>query len=70
MRVDARKLKQIREERVISQRELARMADLTHATVWRLEHGPAEAHPRTIRKLAEVLQIEPKDLVKKENQDS
>ena len=64
MEVDAAKLKRLREERVFSQRELARLAGLTHATVWKLENGPAEAHPRTIRKLAEVLGVEPKELVK------
>ncbi len=58
------KLKQVRKERVFSQRELARLAGLTHATVWKLENGPAEAHPRTIRKLAGALGVEPKELVK------
>ena len=64
MEVDAARLKHLREERVFSQRELARLAGLTHATVWKLENGPAEAHPRTIRKLAEVLGVAPKELVK------
>ncbi len=63
MEVDASKLKRLREEQVFSQRELARLAGLTHATVWKLEQGPAEAHPRTIRKLAGVLGVEPKELV-------
>ncbi len=58
------KLKRLREERVLSQRELAREAKLTHTTVWRLENGFEKAHPRTIRKLARVLEVEPKDLVK------
>ncbi len=63
MEVDPMKLKRLRKERVFSQRELARLAGLTHATVWKLENGPAEAHPRTIRKLAGVLEVEPKELV-------
>ena len=58
------KLKWLREDRVLSQRELARRAGLTHATVWRLENGYREAHPRTIRRLADVLGVEPRDLVK------
>ncbi len=61
------KLKRLREDSVLSQRELARMAGLTHATVWRLENGFKEAHPRTIRKLAGVLEVEPRELVKKGN---
>ena len=58
------KLKKLREERVLSQRELARMAGLTHTTVWRLENGFREARPGTIRKVAVVLGVEPKELVK------
>jgi len=58
------KLKRLREERVLSQRELARMAGLTHQTVWRYENGSTNAHPRTIRKIAGVLGVQPKDLVK------
>jgi len=65
MEVDAVKLKRLREERVLSQRELARMAGLTHQTVWRYENGSTNAHPRTLRKIAGVLGVEPKDLVKK-----
>ena len=59
------KLKALREERVLSQRELARMANLAQGTVWRIEKGFSEVHPQTIRKLAGVLGVEPKELVKK-----
>ena len=55
----------MREERVLSQRELARMANLAQGTVWRIEKGFSEVHPQTIRKLAGVLGVEPKELVKK-----
>ena len=65
MEVDVEKLQRLREEQVLSQRELARMAGLTHATVWRLENGFKEAHARTIRKLAEALGVEAKELVMK-----
>lgn len=60
------KLKRLRQEKVLSQRELARMAGLTHGTVWRLENGFVQAQPKTIRKLADVLDVEPKELIKKE----
>ena len=53
---------------VLSQRELASMAGLTQMTVWRLENGYRDARPQTIRKLARVLGVEPKELVKKEDQ--
>jgi transcriptional regulator with XRE-family HTH domain len=66
MEVDAKKLKSLREKRVLSQRELARLADLTQRTVWRLENGFENAHPQTIRKIAGILGVKPKELVKKE----
>ena len=69
MEVDVTKLKRLREDRVLSQRELARMAGLTHVTVWRLENGFTEAHAQTIRKLAEVLEVEPRELVNKGGQN-
>ena len=65
MEVDVDKLKALREERVLSQRELARMANLAQGTVWRIEKGFSRS-TQTIRKLAGVLGVEPKELVKKE----
>ncbi len=62
------KLKRLREDRVISQRELARMANLAYGTVWRLENGYPEARTSTIRKLAEALKVEPRELVKKDEE--
>lgn len=59
------KLKELREENVLSQRELAQRAGLTQMTVWRLENGYKDAHPQTIRKLAGVLGVKPKELVNK-----
>jgi DNA-binding XRE family transcriptional regulator len=67
--VDVDKLKRLREDRVLSQRELARMAGLTHVTIWRLENGFTEAHAQTIRKIANVLGVEPRELVNKGSQD-
>jgi transcriptional regulator with XRE-family HTH domain len=66
--VDVTKMKALREEKVLSQRELASMAGLTQMTVWRIENGYRDARPQTIRKLAGVLGVEPKELVKKEDQ--
>ncbi len=51
---------------VLSQRELARLAGITHTTYWNLEHGFREARPKTIRKVAEALGVEPKQLLKRE----
>jgi transcriptional regulator with XRE-family HTH domain len=41
------------------------MAGLTQMTVWRIENGYRDARPQTIRKLARVLGVEPKELVKR-----
>ena len=63
------KLKRLRENQVLSQRELARKAGLAQGTVWRLESGFAHAHPSTIRKIAVALGVEPREMVKKGGQD-
>jgi transcriptional regulator with XRE-family HTH domain len=36
---------------VLSQRELARMANLAQGIVWRIENGFSEVRPQTIRTL-------------------
>ncbi len=68
MEVDVKKLKMLREDAVLSQRELARMANLAQGTVWRIENGFPETRTQTIRKLAAALGVEPKELVKKGEQ--
>jgi transcriptional regulator with XRE-family HTH domain len=47
----------------MTQRELADKANLSEATVVRLERQQAEARPRTIRALAKALGVEPQDLM-------
>ncbi len=66
MEVDVQKLKRLREDSVLSQRELARMANLAYGTVWRIENGHPEARTSTIRKIAKALGVEPRELVKGE----
>jgi transcriptional regulator with XRE-family HTH domain len=68
MEVDVTKMKALRQERVLSQRELATMAGLTQMTVWRLENGYRDARPGTIRKIARALGVKPKDLLKAKEQ--
>ena len=66
MEVHVAKLTRLREDRVLSQRDLARMAGLAQGTVWRIENGFSEVHPSTIRKLADALGVEPRELVEGE----
>jgi DNA-binding XRE family transcriptional regulator len=66
MEVDTEKLKELRRRRVLSMRELEELSGVSHNTIWRIESGRQGAHPRTIRKLAEALGMEPEELLKKE----
>ena len=58
------RLKELRRERVLSLRELEQMSGVSYNTIWRLEDGRQGAHPRTLRKLAQALEVEPKELIK------
>ena len=60
------RLKELRRRRVLTLEELAQKAGVGRNTVWRLEHGMMGAQPRTIRKLAKALDVEPEELVKTE----
>jgi transcriptional regulator with XRE-family HTH domain len=66
VRIDGEKVRATREQRFFSQRELADKAGLNHNTVWRIEtRRSTDVHPRTIRKLAEALSVDPASLVPK-----
>ena len=64
--VDGARLRQLRRERALSQRELSRMTGIAFDTISRLETGKQRAQPRTIRKLANALGVEPRELMKGE----
>ena len=67
VKIDGGKVRTAREQRFFSQRELAGKAGVNHNTVWRIEGGgPVEVHPRTIRKIAEALSVDPASLTPKE----
>ena len=67
MKIDGNKVRAAREEKFFSQRELAGRASINHNTVWRIEGGDSvEVHPRTIRKIAEALSVDPTALTPKE----
>ncbi len=62
-RMDGEKLRQLREARFLSHRDLAKRADVSPTTVLNLEAGRVEAQRRTVRKLAEALGVDPAELV-------
>ena len=64
MEVDGARLRRLRRERALSQRDLSRMTGIAFDTISRLETGKQRAQPRTIRKLAEALGVEPRELIK------
>ena len=47
---------------MLSQTELAKLAGLTQAAISGFELGTRRAQPRTVRKLAEALGVEPREL--------
>lgn len=65
--IDGEKLRELREERFLSHRELAQLAGVSPTTVLNLEKGQAEPQRRTIRKLAAALNVEPHELLKGED---
>ena len=64
MEVDGARLRRLRRERALSQRDLSRMTGIAFDTISRLETGKQRAQPRTIRKLADALGVEPRELMK------
>ena len=58
------RLKELRRERVLSLRELEQRSGVSYNTIWRLEDGRQGAHPRTVRKLADALGVQPSELLK------
>ncbi len=63
-RIDGEKLRRVRDERLLSQRELADKAGLSPTTILKLEAGQvAEPHPRTVRKLAQALAVDAREIL-------
>ena len=58
------RLKELRREQVLSLRELEERSGVSYNTIWRIEDGRQGAHPRTVRKLAEALGVEPFELIR------
>jgi transcriptional regulator with XRE-family HTH domain len=61
--VDGARLRGLRRARALSQRDLSRMTGIAFDTISRLETGKQRAQPRTIRKLADIFGVEPKELM-------
>jgi transcriptional regulator with XRE-family HTH domain len=66
MEVNVERLRELRQEKVLSLRELEEKSGVSYNTIWRIEAGRQGAQPRTIRKLAEALAVNPKELIRRE----
>jgi transcriptional regulator with XRE-family HTH domain len=56
-------LKEMRQSRGLSQRELGELARVSSGTVYRVENGLRGAYPGTVKKLAAALGVAPEELV-------
>jgi transcriptional regulator with XRE-family HTH domain len=62
--VDGIKLRDLRERQALSLRELSTLSGVNYNAIWRIEVGRTGAQPRTVRRLAEALGVEPHALMK------
>ena len=66
-RIDGRRVKELRRALLLSQRELAQLAGLVTETINRIERQPDRTfRPETVRRLAEVLGVDPHELMVEE----
>jgi transcriptional regulator with XRE-family HTH domain len=58
------RIHRLRRERLLSASELAQMAHISRTTLYNIETGQTqtEPQPRTLRKIAEALDVEPREL--------
>jgi transcriptional regulator with XRE-family HTH domain len=64
--IDGEKLKRLRSDRMLSQLDLMERTGLSQATISNLERGVRCAQPRTVRRLAEALNVEAADLLRED----
>ena len=64
--VDGQRLRRLRREKALSQLDLVGMTSIAQATLSDLERGKRGARVSTLRKLAEALGVEPKELMEDE----
>ncbi len=64
--LDGQRLRRLRRRAALSQQDLVRLSDVSQATLSDLEGGKRGARASTLRRLAEALGVEPKELMKEE----
>ena len=68
--VDAMRLRRLRKELALSQQDLERISGVAQHTISDLESGKRGARPSTIRKLANALGVEPRELIRTEGSNA
>jgi transcriptional regulator with XRE-family HTH domain len=66
---DGTRLRRLRTKRALSQEDLGRITGIAASTISNLERGKRSAQHRTLRRLAEALGVEPRELMKGEDDD-
>ena len=66
VKIDGGKVRAARERSFLSKNELAAAAEVNRNTIERIEEGITEVYPRTIRKIAEALSVDPASLTSQE----
>ena len=64
--VDGQRLRELRVEQALTLRALGERSGITYDTINKLELERRPAHASTIRKLADALGVEPRELMKRE----
>jgi transcriptional regulator with XRE-family HTH domain len=64
--VEGAKLRELRRHKMLSLRELEQRSGVAFDNINKLENEKRRAQPRTLRKLAEALGVEPHELMKGE----
>jgi transcriptional regulator with XRE-family HTH domain len=67
IQIDGAKLRRLRVERAFTLRALGEESGVVYDTINKLELGRRPAHASTIRKLANALNVKPRELMKGEN---
>jgi DNA-binding Xre family transcriptional regulator len=65
LEVDGVNLRELRRDRALAQEDLQRMTGVAQSTLSALEIGKRDAQPRTVRRLAEALGVEPRELMRR-----
>ena len=66
VKVDGDRLKTLRRRKMLSLRELGEKSGVAFDNINKLENERRQAQPRTVRKLAEALGVDPAVLMKEE----